>query len=433
MMKRSTHYFSQGVSIIEILIAIFLIGVVGIAIIGLATIGTRLSIESERQTVAQAVVNDRIEYIRSLDFNDVGYTDATGDEPDGVLSRSEDIQRNQQVYTTTITVVLIDDPDNTSLPSGGLIEPNADYKLVTVKAVWNSAGGNQRDVSVITIVARGGNLETCTPGQPSCSDGAICPANGVCPHGEPSPTCPAEAYFCGGAATSVDYITEANTLYSYNSAQNTQAQYLADYENTTAASFYGMLDIALSSSGALYGISDIASNPNANTELFQINTTTGQLYHIGTVDATFGDTYVAAEFLSDGRLAVGGAETIKYVTITDGSITNIETLALNYSGGSINFAGDLVELSSGGDILFTGVTDIGDLCYIADPTTGTVTKVSSAPFSPQNTAWGVVCEDSTCSQIRIYTSFGSTRLLDTDTCAPVSWDFIGTRWEGATK
>lgn len=428
----SPRSLSAGLSIVEVLIGIFLVGVTSVAIIGLATIGTRLSIESERQTVAQAIVNDRIEFIRSLPYESVGYTDATGDEPDGVVVRSEAITRNQQQYDVTITIELIDNVDNGSLPSGGLTEPNSDYKLVTVDATWTSAGGAQRNVAVTTYVAAGVNLESCTPGVTSCPDGDLCPLNGVCRPPEPQANCPTEAFFCGGASSSTTYITTADQLFVYEVGQDPQL--VGTYNGSFANGSTRMLDVALASTGELYGIADDENNPSQPTTLYRINRTTAQITSLGDVDSTNGATYTSATFLSDGRLAIGGPEHMKFITITSGSVTNTEDLNMSSTPGTVWFSGDLVERN--GNAWFIGHDPnyfTGDYCYEADLTTGVITRNSATSLGYN--AWGAVCEDAACDGVRVFMGSGITKVVDPDSCLTIipGYDTGSYIWEGATK
>lgn len=423
----------EGFTLVEILVAVFLFGILALAVIGLATLGTRLSIESERETVAQAIVNEKIEFIRSLKYDDVGYTDATGSEPDGVVVRSETAMRNQQQYALTTTITLKDDGDNQSLPSqADLIEANADYKEVVVKAVWQTSSGNDRDVSVTTIVSPGGNLDICTPGTATCVGGTLCPATGVCRNTSPTSFCPPEAYFCGGPSSSTTYLTTLSELYVYS--QENGAMQVGAYTGPDATN--DMTDVALNSTnGYLYGISDSASAPT-DTNVYFIDRATAFPVLLTTLNTVLGDVYTAASFLSDGRLAIGGTNKITFVTFSpDGySVTGTTELDLSYAGGPVQFSGDLVERN--GLIWFIGNAAglPGDQCFEADPTTGTTTLLSLAPAGSINTVLGAVCEDGACGTIRLFTDGGLTNTIDADTCLPVGTaEQLGQAWQGAAR
>lgn len=142
-----------GFTLPEVLVAVFVLGTLTIAIIGLATLGTRTAFESERQTVALGLVNQSVERIRALEYTNVGYTTPVAGEPDGVLVKTENRSQNNQTYTITTTVNLVDDPLNGTV--GALTENNADYKKVIIAATWELPGMAQREVMVVTYVAKG--------------------------------------------------------------------------------------------------------------------------------------------------------------------------------------------------------------------------------------------------------------------------------------
>lgn len=202
---------TSGLAITELLIASFLLGVATIAITGLAVSGTRMSLESERKTIALAFVNERAEFVRSLPYLEVNIA------PEGQLSSSETVPRNQQSYVVDTTVELIDDAINGMVPAGGLNERTADYKRVTIRASWESAGGNDQSVHVVEYVAPSGSLELCTPGdlfgcrgmvspgKGACVPRISCPLSGVCSGTlQPAPLCPGGVLYCPNCYTDND-------------------------------------------------------------------------------------------------------------------------------------------------------------------------------------------------------------------------------------
>lgn len=418
-----------GFSLIELVVGIFFLGIVTIAIVGLTTLGTRLAVESERQTVAQALVNEQIEYTRSLPYEEVGFTDASGDEPDGLLIRVQTVTRNQQSYGVTFAIELLDDEGNALLPSGGLQEPNADYKRVRVEASWTTSGGNIRSVAVDTLVAPGGNILSCTPGVASCVGGTTCPANGVCPNPEPNPVCPSEAYFCDGSNSQVTYATTDQYLYVYD---NGTADLIGQYTGLSEGE--AMMDLAIDSTGQLYGITDNSSNLNWPTKLYLISKSTAAVTYVADIDSTFVHVYTAADFLSDGRLAVGGPNRIKFVTLSGGAVTNVSEISLTGTASPVQFSGDLVERA--GKLWFIGHTSVasGDLCFETTVTTGATSQVSLLPVGSSNTVLGAACEDTTCDDVRVFMRSGITKPVDAATCSSYPGDYPGTLlWRGATN
>lgn len=207
----------SGFALTEVLVALFVLGVSTVAVTGLAVLSTRTSFNAERQTVALAIANEKVEHVRSLPYEDVGYKDATGNEADGILDRRHDVQRNQQKYTVDTRIELVDDPANGILPEISLNEETADYKRVTIKVGWDAIGGsNNQNVSVVSLVSKESGTDKCTPGDPdgcpgtgSPGEGACvpkepCPDSGVCPAPKAKPYCPPGAQYCQQCYTDSD-------------------------------------------------------------------------------------------------------------------------------------------------------------------------------------------------------------------------------------
>lgn len=199
MRSASLRSPQTGFALPELLVAVFILGMLTIAIVSLATLGTRTAFEAERQTVGLGLMNQRIEQIRAISYDQVGYNGALPGEPDGVLLKSETYQQNNQPYTINTIVTLVDDPLNGA--AGTLTEANADYKKVEITIIWRQANNTQRDVTAVTYVSRGAStattssgfspLPTVTPPTPTpsqagsappctCPDGSACLADNTC-------------------------------------------------------------------------------------------------------------------------------------------------------------------------------------------------------------------------------------------------------------
>jgi hypothetical protein len=127
----------SGFTSLEVIMGIFTFSILAIGIISLAIAGTRLSIDSERRVVALALVNERIEFIRSLPFVQIAYS------PAGALREKEvDVVRNQQKYDLETVITVMDPAPDKSL-----------LKKVQVTASWLVPAGGRRDVQVVTLVA----------------------------------------------------------------------------------------------------------------------------------------------------------------------------------------------------------------------------------------------------------------------------------------
>lgn len=184
MLSANSPYRSQqGISLVEILIDIVIFVILALAIVQLSSLGTRTSLDSEHRTVATGIVNERIEQIRALRYEDIGYNEAglPPGEPDGVLTRSESVMRSRQTYTVDTTVTLVDDPLNGALPD--LTEATADYKKIQVRLSWLTASGDTRSVQTVTYATPNAILLTPTP----CVDPSPWPTPPYTPCPTPTP------------------------------------------------------------------------------------------------------------------------------------------------------------------------------------------------------------------------------------------------------
>ncbi len=130
------HFFlrTTGFTSLEALIGIFTFSILSVGIISLAVVGTRLALDTERRVVALALVNERIEFIRSLPYEQVALA------PGGAILSQEEVSRNQQTYELITEIEIMD-------PPVGL------KKKIQVTAAWFVPAGGTRDVQVITLLA----------------------------------------------------------------------------------------------------------------------------------------------------------------------------------------------------------------------------------------------------------------------------------------
>ncbi len=163
---------SKGFTIIEILLAMFLLATGVVAIAGASVLATRTTLQVEKKVAAQAIANDAIETIQAMLYSSVGIL------PDGAeqvektensIRYSRHVVQNQQNYTVTTDVVGFDDEVNGML-SGALTLASADYKQVRIEVT-----PEQGDLlgSVVSAAATISNWppQSCKAGEPNA-----CPA-----------------------------------------------------------------------------------------------------------------------------------------------------------------------------------------------------------------------------------------------------------------
>jgi hypothetical protein len=153
-MRRTT----KGMSLVELLIAIGLISLVFGGIMASFQVVGGLIASSKSYAGAVSLANERIEFIRALQYNDVG---TIGGIPEGPLPQNSTSTINGKEYAERILVEYIDDPADGvgGADSNGIL---ADYKRVKVEYTWDERG-EAKVVSLISnIVPRG--IETTAGG-----------------------------------------------------------------------------------------------------------------------------------------------------------------------------------------------------------------------------------------------------------------------------
>lgn len=137
---------------IELLIAVFIIGVVVVGVFGLFILGLRSAQEGERRVVGIALANERAEMIRNLPYASVGTVNGI---PAGSILQEESVVRNGNTYAIATDIRYIDDPfDGTA---GGLPNDtvNTDYKQARVEVTWSSQVEPKPIVLLLTVAPAG--------------------------------------------------------------------------------------------------------------------------------------------------------------------------------------------------------------------------------------------------------------------------------------
>lgn len=139
----------RGAGLLEIIVGVSLLTTVFVGMFGVLQLGTRLATDNKSRTGALALANERIEYIRSLDYDDIG---TVGGDPSGLLVVSVPITLNNIAYTQRTYIVYVDDAkDGTGgSDSNGVTD---DYKRVKVEVSWVGPKDNTREVELVTDIA----------------------------------------------------------------------------------------------------------------------------------------------------------------------------------------------------------------------------------------------------------------------------------------
>jgi type II secretory pathway pseudopilin PulG len=105
LLRAARH--EAGVTLIETLFAIVIFGIVSTALIGVLTSATAADSRSRQKTIALELAQQQIEYIRQLNYGNVGLVDGN---PGGVVQAVQSKEVTGLWYTLTTSITYVDDP-----------------------------------------------------------------------------------------------------------------------------------------------------------------------------------------------------------------------------------------------------------------------------------------------------------------------------------
>lgn len=152
----STH--TRGVSLVDAVVGTALVLVIFLGLFAVLRASVTVSALAKAKSGGTAILNERMEYIRSLSYDKVG---TEGGIPPGVIPEEEERHLNDTLYTLRTFVQYVDDPADglAGEDENGII---TDYKKVTVTATY-TVGGRERTLSFFGTISPKG-IETSTGG-----------------------------------------------------------------------------------------------------------------------------------------------------------------------------------------------------------------------------------------------------------------------------
>ena len=121
----------EGFSLIEVLIAIFILGIVSVTLISVFIYGFNIVFKTRQVTMATQIAQEEVELVRNMNYDDILLLESTYDHD----SLSE----------------LLNGAGALSIESG----PGDDIKKLTVSVTWDYQGTNMRK-DVVTFITREG-------------------------------------------------------------------------------------------------------------------------------------------------------------------------------------------------------------------------------------------------------------------------------------
>ena len=149
---------SRGVTLIDSVVGSALMLLVFVGIAAAFQLSLDVVTNNKIRAGAIALVNERIEYLRSLSYNQIG---VAGGIPPGIVPQIETVTWNAVPYTRRTSVLYSDDPED----GIGAADQNgitADYKTIRVEVSWESREG-ERNINLVGRVSPVG-IETEVPG-----------------------------------------------------------------------------------------------------------------------------------------------------------------------------------------------------------------------------------------------------------------------------
>jgi|GEM_PF-3418134 len=136
-LQKKRRHIASGFTLIEALVLLFLFGIATTTFYRAYTAAALQIIEAKRRTAAVALVNERMEQMRNVPYDDIA---VVGGSPSGLLSPDEVVEVNGITFRLVMNVRFIDDP-NDGLGSD-VTDPDTDfddYKRVKIFAAWGEA------------------------------------------------------------------------------------------------------------------------------------------------------------------------------------------------------------------------------------------------------------------------------------------------------
>ena len=352
----------RGFSFVELLVTAAVMALVFGGLLGAAQLAIKLIGSSKASSGALALANERLEYIRSLPYNDVG---TVAGIPEGLIPQHSTTTLNGITYAERVFIQYVDAPED---GLGGADENGilADYKQVKVEYTWDDHGVNKSVFLLTNVVPPG--IESVTGGGSltvNVFDATVQPVVG------------AEVHIYNDTTTSTIDITT-----------NTNVDGVAFFAGAPAAANYqvSVTKAGYSTDGTYTATT---SNPNPNPP------------HVAVLESAVSTMNFQIDALSDLTVRTIGPS-------TNGSFNDdFDDLSKIASSSNVEISSSELVLSGG-----AGSYAASGFAFSASTTPPTITSWDTANFSLMTSA-------STSAVVRVYEVTGtSTYTLIPDSDLP---------------
>ncbi len=279
-MPSKKHIATRGFSIIEALVGVFLFTMAFYALYGVLGFSFALISQNKARLGAQALVDEQMEYLRSLPFASVGVVSGN---PSGAIPATESISLNGISYTRRNVIFWVDDPKDGIAPADTI---STDYKQVKIEVSWNFRGTTKKFFTVTNITPKG--METNVPGgifKITVADATTAPVQGANVNIKNATT-----------GLNVNRLTPSSGIwYEYGLPPAVGYEITVTKPGYNSAQTYGTAAVANPDPAHLTSIDD-----NVNAKTFFIDKVSGETATIYNIPAagTWSDTFTDASKLA---------------------------------------------------------------------------------------------------------------------------------------
>jgi len=150
-LHRAPQPTEAGLSLIDVIVGTGLMVLVFVSIFGVFRLSMEVVANSKARIGALALVNEQVEYMRSLSYEDVA---TVGGIPSGNIPQTETVMLNDIEYNRRTVVQYVDDAQD----GEGAADENgiaADYKRAKTEVKWTIRGQEKSIILVTNIVPKG--------------------------------------------------------------------------------------------------------------------------------------------------------------------------------------------------------------------------------------------------------------------------------------
>ncbi|OGI25741.1 MAG: hypothetical protein A3J76_00120 [Candidatus Moranbacteria bacterium RBG_13_45_13] len=152
----------EGFTIIESIVALFIFSVIVLTFYSLFSAGTGQIIETKKRMGAVLVANERMEIVRSLDFDQIGISGSG--YIDGDIPATDQVTVDRKTFYIFSSVAYVDDPYDGIEGEDPDDDSPADYKRVTIKTAWVNDENTKEAVTLVSDFAPPGVEESTNGG-----------------------------------------------------------------------------------------------------------------------------------------------------------------------------------------------------------------------------------------------------------------------------